>query len=105
MIGRLWRYPVYVLAIAAVLMGSYWLFLLTAPNGWGGRTTIQIFLFATLLLIIPAGISLYFGFKAILAARERLARKAVISVTLAIGAVPAAWLITMFAHTRRMLPF
>ena len=105
MSGRLWRYPVYVLAAAAVLMGSYWLFLLSAPKGWGGRSELQVVLFSTLLLIIPSAIALTFGFRAILAARERLARKAIVSVLIAISAVPTAWFITIYAHSRGMLPF
>lgn len=105
MIGKLWRYPVYVLAIVAVLMGSYWLVLLAAPNGWGERSAVEIFLFSTLLLVLPAGISIVFGLTAILAARERLARNAVLSVIVAISAVPAAFMITMYLHARRMLPF
>lgn len=105
MIGRLWRYPVYALAVIAILMGSYWLFLFTAPQGWGGRTTGQIFLFATLLLLLPASLSLYFGSRAILAARERHARRAVLSAIVAISAVPIAWFVTIYGHSRGMLPF
>ena len=105
MTGKLWRYPVYLLAVIAVLMGSYWLFLLVAPKGWGGRSELQIALFSILLLIIPAAIALTFGFRAILAARDRIARKAIISVVVAISAVPTAWLITIYAHSRGILPF
>ena len=105
LIGKLWRYPVYLLAVIAVLMGCYWLFLLSAPRGWGGRSELEIVLFATLLLIIPASIALVFGFRAILAARERLAGKAVVSVIVAISAVPIAWVVTIYAHSRGMLPF
>ncbi|HET9355404.1 MAG TPA: hypothetical protein VFO42_04490 [Sphingomicrobium sp.] len=88
-----------------MLMGCYWLFLLSAPMGWGGRSTLQIILFATLLLIVPAGISLSFGFRAILAAQDGLAGKAIVSAIIAVSAVPLAWLITIFAHSRQMLPF
>ena len=105
MTGRLWRYPVYLLAVVAVLMGCYWLFLLTAPRGWGGRSELQIALFSILLLIVPSAIALIFGFRAILAARERFVRRAIISVIVAISAVPTAWLITIYAHTRGILPF
>ena len=104
-LGRLWRYPVYLLSMVGVLMGCYWLFLLSAPRGWGGRSGLQIFLFATFLLIVPAGISLVFGFRAILATRDRLARRAIISMIVAISAVPIAWVVTIYAHSRGMLPF
>jgi hypothetical protein len=105
MTGKMWRYPVYLLAIIAVLMGCYWLFLLTAPRGWGGRSDLQIVLFATLLLIIPAATALIFGCRAILAAQEGRARKAAVSVIVAVVAVPIAWAITIYAHSRGMLPF
>ncbi|HVJ69996.1 MAG TPA: hypothetical protein VM531_00560 [Sphingomicrobium sp.] len=105
MTGKMWRYPVYLLAIIAVLMGCYWLFLLTAPRGWGGRSELQIVLFATLLLIIPAATALIFGCRAILAAQEGRARKAAVSVIVGVGAVPIAWVITIYAHSRGMLPF
>ena len=105
MTGKMWRYPVYLLAIIAVLMGCYWLFLLTAPRGWGGRSDLQIVLFATLLLIIPAATALIFGCRAILAAQEGRARKAAVSVIVGVGAVPIAWVITIYAHSRGMLPF
>ena len=103
--SRAWRYAVYMLGSMAVLMGCYWLFLLSAPRGWGGRSTLQILLFATLLLIIPACVSLLFGFRAILAAQEGRAGRALVSVLIAISAVPLAWLLTLVAHSRRMLPF
>jgi len=105
MTGKMWRYPVYLLAIIAVLMGCYWLFLLTAPRGWGGRSELQIVLFATVLLIIPAVTALIFGCRAILAAQEGRARKAAVSVIVGVGAVPIAWVITIYAHSRGMLPF
>ncbi len=105
MAGRIWRYAIYLLAGIAVLMGCYWLFLLAAPKGWGGRSELQIVLFATFLLIVPAAIAMVFGFRAVFAAQERRARKAVISVIVAISAVPIAWLITIYAHSRGMLPF
>ena len=103
--GKLWRYPVYVLACIAILMGSYWLILLAAPRGWGGRSAAQIVLFSTFIVVIPSAASLFFGFRAIEAARERAPGKALLSVLVAISAVPLAWLLTLFAHTRRMLPF
>ena len=103
--GRLWRYPVYLLACAAVLMGSYWLLLLSAPRGWGGRSLFQMLLFAALIVVTPSAISLFFGFRAIHAARERIAGRAVVSALVAVSAVPLAWLITITAHSRRMLPF
>ena len=103
--GKLWRYPVYLLACIAILMGSYWLILLSAPRGWGGRSVVQIVLFATLVVIAPAALSLGFGFRAIHAAQDRAAAKAVASVLVAISAVPLAWLVTFYAYSHRMLPF
>ena len=103
--GKLWRYPVYLLACIAVLMGSYWLLLLSAPKGWGGRSLFQIFLFASIVVVTPSAISLFFGFRAIQAAQDRLPRKALISVLVAVSAVPLAWLATWYSYTRRMLPF
>ena len=103
--GKRWRYPVYLLATIALLMGCYWLFLLTAPRGWGGRSGLQIALFATLLLIVPAAMALVFGCRAILAAQEGSARKALISAIIAISAVPIAWFVTIYGHSRGMLPF
>ena len=103
--GKRGRYPVYLLATIALLMGCYWLFLLTAPRGWGGRSGLQIALFATLLLIVPAAMALVFGCRAILAAQEGSARKALISAIIAISAVPIAWFVTIYGHSRGMLPF
>ena len=103
--GKLWRYPVYLLATIAILMGCYWLFLLTAPRGWGGRSGLEIAMFATFLLIVPAAMALVFGCRAILAAQEGSARKALISAIIAISAVPIAWFVTIYGHSRGMLPF
>ena len=102
---KLVRYPIYLLSIVAVLLGCWWLFFLSAPRGWGGRTELQVFLFASILVIVPAAVSMLFGFRAILATRERQAVKALISVIVGIVAVPLAWVVTIFGHALRLLPF
>ena len=102
---KLVRYPVYLFAIISVLLGCWWLFFLAAPKGWGGRSTLQIVLFSTLLVVIPAAISMAFGFRAILAARERQSAKAFASVIVGIVAVPVAWFLTIYGHAMRWLPF
>ena len=59
--GKLWHYPVYLLATIAILMGCYWLFLLTAPRGWGGRSGLQIALFACVYSVLQKIVDLWTG--------------------------------------------
>jgi hypothetical protein len=84
----MWRWAVYGAATLATLLAALFMMGLSAPLGWSGRSTIQIYMFAILIVVLPSAVTVTASIKAILAAQAAVPRRAVAWTLLAVAAIP-----------------